>query len=260
MATHAPDIRHFLAPGTDNFQYLLTAGAEAMIVDPLDAEAIRAQLEADGVTAAGILITHTHWDHIHGLTALGTQHELPVYVHRDGQGDLPEGVAIEPVVDGDRIPFGGESIEVWETPGHHGAHVTYAWRDILLVGDVLFLAGCGNPNFGGDPDLLFDSVFGHLRGVDPAYRLAWGHDYAAKNLSFAAEVEPDNEAVDDLWNRLARDPASATLRTLAEELTINPFFRCDRPALLETARSEDPECPDDPRAVFKVLRRMRDRY
>ena len=45
--------------------------AEAAVVDPSgDAATIRLELAGMGAACAGILVTHTHWDHILGLAEL----------------------------------------------------------------------------------------------------------------------------------------------------------------------------------------------
>jgi sulfur dioxygenase len=74
-----------------------------------------------------------------------------------GDGGSPQ--ADMRVRHGDRIDFGGESIDVIETPGRMPTDVSYLWRDRLFSGDALHVRGCGRTDHpGGDAGTLFDSI------------------------------------------------------------------------------------------------------
>jgi len=251
-------VHRFRPPYGDNYQYAVVADGRALLVDPFDGKhALRELASAVGATPAGILITHTHWDHTQGVAELLEAHAgLPVYAHKDSLDELPGDEKVG-VADGSTIAFAGGEIEVLETPGHHPAHLTYRTDDTLLVGDVLFLAGCGNPNFGGDVDVLFEVVWERLRPLPDALRLAWGHDYADKNLRFALDVEPEHAALRALAEQVrACREAGQELpwRTLGEERATNPFLRCDEAALQAVVGA------DHAHAAFVALRGRRDRF
>ena len=214
----------------DNYQYILAVGGDAMVVDPFDETRCFAELDRLNLKPIGILITHTHWDHINGVQGFVQKADVPVYVHSLGVADLPYARTVV-LSDGDNIDFAGSQIGVRHLPGHHPAHVLYQWQGYAVVGDLLFLAGCGNPNFGGDVIQLFESIRKGFQSMNPETRLAWGHDYADKNLAFAVDVDPENEATPVLIEEIARLRASdqeLPWRTLAEEMAINPFLRASQ--------------------------------
>lgn len=255
-------VHRFRPPHGDNYQYLALAGDRCLIVDPFDDRAVLREVEALGARPAGVLITHTHWDHTNGLAGVLRAHPVPVYAHPAAREDLPKDADVHAVAEDDEIPFGDGAVTVMETLGHHPAHVTYRWAGLLFVGDVLFLCGCGNPNFGGNVDVLFATVWERLRDLPGELQLAWGHDYAEKNLRFAREVEPTNPALRELADEIAAATAAGggvPWRTLAAERDTNPFLRCDVAAVIESAVAHGAE-GRDPQAVFRALRAWRDRY
>src|SRR5438105_9221537 len=74
--------RYELGPiGTNCYVVRSGRGAsEAAVVDPSgDAATIRLELAQMGATCAGILVTHTHWDHILGLAELAEGTGVTVY-------------------------------------------------------------------------------------------------------------------------------------------------------------------------------------
>jgi len=67
--------------GTNCYVVRTERGAsEAVVVDPSgDAATIRLELAGMSATCAGILVTHSHWDHILGLADLAEGTGAPVY-------------------------------------------------------------------------------------------------------------------------------------------------------------------------------------
>lgn len=242
----------------------MVAARRCLIVDPFDGGKVLAESARLGLEPEGILLTHTHWDHINGVAEILRRHELPVYVHAAGRADVPleRPERLRLVGEGDRLDFAGHDIEVRAAPGHHPSHVLYIWQDYLIVGDVLFLAGCGNPNFGGNVDALFQTIWHTCRPLPGQLRLAWGHDYADKNLAFAAQVEPQNTAITALAVAIAsarRSGEDVAWRRLEDEAKVNPFLRCDQPAVVEWAQANG-ATSSAPRDVFVALRNKRNTF
>ena len=73
--------------GTNCYVVRSERGAtEAAVVDPSgDAATIRLELAGMGATCAGILVTHSHWDHILGLADLAEGTGATVYGCRGGR-------------------------------------------------------------------------------------------------------------------------------------------------------------------------------
>lgn len=67
------------------------AAADAAVFDPgWDAPALRLELARNGARCAGILLTHTHWDHVGAVAELAEGTGAPVYVSREAAPALAE--------------------------------------------------------------------------------------------------------------------------------------------------------------------------
>ncbi len=163
--------------------------SHALILDPGDEtdvilDAVR-QLRLD---VRGILLTHTHVDHIRGVGVVAVALGVPVWVHAadlpmyrsplnalppwlPAAADLPEPVAQPPQVEG--LPF-----TVIETPGHSpgGVCFYFAGAGVLFSGDTLFQGSVGRTDLpGGDAAALQCSLARLLRELPPETRVLPGH-------------------------------------------------------------------------------------
>jgi glyoxylase-like metal-dependent hydrolase (beta-lactamase superfamily II) len=149
----------------------------ALIVDPGDeADKLLAAIDALGVTLDGILLTHTHFDHVGAVApvarATGAEVWVPKieafvladimsYVPWPGFGPFESWDPEETVQGGEQLQLAGFDIEVVFTPGHTEGHVTYAFPEgpAIASGDVLFQSSVGRtdrPN--GDHQTLMRSI------------------------------------------------------------------------------------------------------
>ena len=148
--------------------------AEAAVVDPSgDAATIRLELAGMGAACAGIVVTHTHWDHILGLaelaegtgvTVYGPEAELDVF-QNPGRYYAGLGVALRAwtpdvlLSGGEEIEVAGIPFEVVAVPGHSPGHLAYYSDGVLLSGDVLFQGSVGRTDLPkGDWDTLLGSI------------------------------------------------------------------------------------------------------
>jgi len=154
----------------------------AIIVDPGDeADQLLAAVERLGIeTVEGILITHTHFDHVGAVAPVARATGAPVYcpelevdvlanimdyVPWPGFGPFESYQADRTVAGGDNLDLAGLNIDVIFTPGHSPGHVTYAIsdQDALFSGDVLFQGSVGRVDLpGGDWPTLLASIEGLL--------------------------------------------------------------------------------------------------
>lgn len=228
--------------GTTNYAYLLARGPDAALVDPGDAAAALALVEAAGVTPRWILHTHGHADHSGGTREVARRLGARVLGHG---GDARWYAPDEDLAGRGALELGALRLAVHHAPGHTPGSVLLAWEGHLLTGDTLFWGGCGNCRHGGDPAALARTFRTVLAPLDPALRVEPGHDYAEANLPFVLALEPDNRAA---AARLAAARAARAAGaepgapTLAEERAANPFLRA----------------PDD--AAFVALRARRDAW
>jgi glyoxylase-like metal-dependent hydrolase (beta-lactamase superfamily II) len=168
--------------------------SEAVIVDPGDeAPKLLAALQEHGLTLAGILVTHTHFDHIgavadlHDATGaevwcpegeLETLHDPNAVMRWEGFGPFRGYDAEHPVKGGDVVSLAGFDFQVVSTPGHSPDHVTYALPDegALFSGDVLFQGSIGRTDLpGSDHATLMRSIATLLERFDDATTVCPGH-------------------------------------------------------------------------------------
>lgn len=212
---------------SDNYAWRLVdseTGAVA-IVDPADATAIIAALEAAGGRLDLILLTHHHGDHIAGVDEVRARFNVPVVgaaadVHR-----LPK--LDQAVKEGDTVKLGNASAQVIETPGHTRGQINYFFPDgeVLLSGDTLFSLGCGRL-IEGTPAEMFASLR-KLAALPGGTKVCCGHEYTESNARFALSIDPDNQALQARAAevkalRAAGKPTVPSL--LSEELAANPFL------------------------------------
>ncbi|MPV86711.1 MBL fold metallo-hydrolase [Ostreibacterium oceani] len=186
----------FTVDGADNLLHIVADSAcrEAFIIDPAwDASAIIQQLEQYQLTPVGILLTHTHADHTSAVKPLLAKYDIPVYVSEAEYAvgrihlDKPHWVR-----DGDCINLGAQKIEVIATPGHTAGGVTYKTNNALIVGDTLFIDGCGHCDFpDSDAHQLFDSLQ-RLKSLADALSIYCGHDYGQQPIDSLGRQKQTN--------------------------------------------------------------------
>jgi len=149
----------------------------ALIVDPgEEAPNLLAAIEQLGVKLDGILLTHTHFDHVGAVApiakATGAEVWVPElekqvladidsYVPWPQFGPFESWDAEHTVSGGERLELAGLEIDVLFTPGHSPGHVTYSIPDeqVVFSGDVLFQSSVGRTDLpGGDWPTLLESI------------------------------------------------------------------------------------------------------
>ena len=182
----------------------------AVVVDPgADAAEIRLSLARSGVTCAGILLTHSHYDHIGALADLAEGTGAPVWLP-EGEldvfrrpNDFFPGVQTRAFEGDATLLGGGETVEaagisfqVLHVPGHSPGHVSYYAEGCLFSGDVLFAGSVGRTDLPfGDWETLLESI----RSLADAY--------PAETVVYSGHGPPTT-----LGDELVRNPFLAELR------------------------------------------------
>ena len=143
--------------------YILWSEVEdrAWLVDIGDIEPVLDFADEKGLHYNGVLLTHSHFDHIYGLPSLiGRFPECKVYTTEYGKDALAssklnlsryQGVPIEykgdnvvVVQEGDslRLFDGGPVMQFYETPGHNPGCLTMVCGDVIFTGDS-YIPGVG---------------------------------------------------------------------------------------------------------------------
>jgi hydroxyacylglutathione hydrolase len=246
---------------TDNYIWMIHDGREALVVDPGEATPVTAVLQQRGLRLTGILVTHHHGDHVGGIDELRAVLQGPVF------GPAHERTP-EPCIrlhEGDVAEWNGLRFRVIDVPGHTSGHIayhcaTFAGGPVLFCGDTLFSAGCGRL-FEGTPAQMHASL-GKLAALPPDTRVCCAHEYTLSNLRFAQAVEPDNTHIAGhiAQCEVLRARQEPTLpSTVGLELQINPFMRCEQPAVMAAARKRG-AASDDSVTVLATLRQWKNEY
>jgi glyoxylase-like metal-dependent hydrolase (beta-lactamase superfamily II) len=199
--------------GTNCYVVRAERGAEeCVVVDPgADAATLRLELAGMNTRCAGILVTHTHWDHIGGIADLAEGTGAPVHISTVEAPVLQNpddfyaalGVHIrgcEPdvLLEGDEaLDLAGIAFETMRVPGHSPGHLAFHANGSLFSGDVLFAGGVGRVDLpGGDWETLLASI------------RALADRFPEDTIVYSGHGPPTT-----LGDELARNPFLAELRT-----------------------------------------------
>ena len=141
----------------------------------------------DGLRIRFVIDTHTHADHFSASRRLAEQLGAMTVMHRASPAP---GISMR-VDDGESIVLGKLRLQVLHTPGHTADSMCLAGEDRVFTGDTLLIGGTGRTDLpSGDPEALYDSLFGKLLALDPALLVYPAHDYKGRSHStIGAEIE-----------------------------------------------------------------------
>jgi glyoxylase-like metal-dependent hydrolase (beta-lactamase superfamily II) len=133
--------------------------------------------EREGIDVTHLLLTHHHYDHVVGASALAERFGVPICAH-ELTDELIDDKVDDTFADGDTIETGGLRIEVMHTPGHCADHCALDFNGTdVLTADVLFkgtVGGTRAPGATGFEDLR-SSVMDRLMKLPPETRVHPGH-------------------------------------------------------------------------------------
>ena len=163
-----------------NYNYLVVdpATRQAVIVDPAwQMDKIDQALELAQAELAGILVTHSHPDHLNLAAPLSERLRCPIWMSKREIAD--SGFQSERLVGIDNAPWyvGGMQIQPILTPGHTPGCVCFLVGDNLFTGDVLFAEGCGMcPDMEG-AYAMYQSLEYLKVLIEPHTQIYPGHSY-----------------------------------------------------------------------------------
>lgn len=192
-----------------NFVYLIgdQETRECLVVDPAwEVDRILEEAKRDEMTITGILVTHSHYDHVNGVEAILKATDARVYINKEEQAFLKHSRAestgifinvsspnLMVVSSGDKIKAGKIPVEFIHTPGHTPGSQCFLVNKNLVSGDTLFIGYCGRCDLpGGDPEKMYESLTQKLAKLDDETLLYPGHNYSDRAVTVLGEEKKTN--------------------------------------------------------------------
>ena len=263
--TITPQVQAFFDPATNTISYIVKdpASAACAIVDSVmdidyaagritydHADAMIAEIEAQGLALEWIIETHVHADHLSaapyiqqklgGRIGIGAKirvvQETFGKIFNEGTEFQRDGSQFDRLFeDGDTYMVGTMPCFALYTPGHTPACMVHVMGDAAFVGDTLFMpdGGSARADFpGGDAGQLYDSIQKVLALPDQM-RLFMCHDYGPNGRDIRWETTVAEEKAQNIHVgggqtrdefiafRTARDATLAMPRLIIPSLQVN---------------------------------------
>ena len=246
----------------DNYAYLVECPSTRAIaiVDPSEAAPVIAALEKTPGKPVAVWCTHHHPDHVGGVADLVAHFgaDLAVIGHATERARIPH--LSRGVEHGERWTLGTLGVAALHVPAHTTGAIAFVVSDrAAFTGDTMFVAGCGRL-FEGTAAMMhraLHEVFGTLEDEVEVYP---GHEYAEKNLRFAALVEPGNRAVRAKLAAVSEQRTRGLFcvpSTMGDERATNPFVRVRAEGVRAFAKEHGAN-PSDAVEVLAAVRNARD--
>ncbi|MGH7893681.1 MAG: MBL fold metallo-hydrolase [Candidatus Binatia bacterium] len=197
--------------------YVVACGetCSGVLVDPELSQIDRtlALVGKAGVRLHYVIDTHTHADHFSASRELARRLGVPSVMHRASVAPYVD-VRVD---DGETLIAGRLRLRILSTPGHTDDSISLVLPDRVLTGDTLLRGGTGRTDLPtGNPEALYDSLFGRLLQLDDALAVYPGHNYK-----------------------------DAPVATIGQEKSVNPRLqKRDRAAFVEQMRTLSLGMPD----------------
>ncbi len=174
--------------------YLVTSDDEkhSVVIDPSVSYDFVFRQRGSIPTVDGIILTHTHFDHVLCLSEWKNETGAPVYINELDAESLSDGEkngysvffgeqrsygkADVLLKDGDTVEFGDERLSLLHTPGHTAGSSCFVGDEVMFTGDTIFAdGGYGRTDlYSGSPRQLFSSLK-KLFSLDKNYIIFPGH-------------------------------------------------------------------------------------
>jgi len=163
----------------------------AVVIDPALGQVDRyiGIANREGLRVRYIIETHTHADHFSAARQLRERLGASIVMHRNSSAPYVD----MQVEDGHLIAVGELRFRIMHTPGHTRDSMCVQIEDRVFTGDTLLIGGTGRTDLPtGDPEELYDSLFGKLLLLYGETLVFPAHDYKGQSHSTIAAEIADN--------------------------------------------------------------------
>ena len=157
------EIRKVVVGALEENCYVLIKNNTCIIVDPgADYNKIKEVIGDNKVL--GVLITHSHFDHIGALRNFLTKRSVKIFK----RSNLEE----------KEYNLGDFSFECIYTPGHSKDSVTFYFKEnnTMFIGDFIFKDSIGRTDLPGGDSKEMEKSIEKIKKYDPTIRIYPGHD------------------------------------------------------------------------------------
>ncbi|MBF0274090.1 MAG: MBL fold metallo-hydrolase [Nitrospinae bacterium] len=239
-----------------NYSYLVIdeTSKEAITIDPITPLELIQTVKENGLKLKYIFNTHGHYDHTSGNTDVKKATGAALCVHKEER----IGADIYPV-DNETFQVGEINVQIIHTPGHTPGGISIIVNnELFFCGDTIFLAGCGNCNFGGDVKTTYETFSNRLSNLPDHLKVLCGHNYFDINMPFSLSLFSSNEELKKK-NIEVQASNSEPLSTMGEEKSYNPFLNFNNPALQKDVANKTGKNLSLGFELFREVRSLKDR-
>lgn len=143
----------------------------------------------DALRIRFVIDTHTHADHFSASCQIADRLGAMRVMHIASPAPRVD----MRVDDGELLAVGKLRLQVLHTPGHTADSMCLVGDDLVFTGDTLLIGGTGRTDLPtGDPEALYDSLFGRLLKLDPTLKIFPAHEYKGRTHSTIGEEIANN--------------------------------------------------------------------
>lgn len=175
------------------------------VIDPqLQIEMYTDYAQTHRMKITHVFETHAQADHLSGAKLLAEKTEARVHYHENATASYP----IVRVHDGEEISVGNVLLKILHTPGHTIDSISILVSDttrstdpwFVLTGDTLFVGDTGRPDLDGNPEQLYESIWGKLLTLPDSVEMFPSH-YAGSSCGKAMSPKPSSTiGFERRWN------------------------------------------------------------
>ncbi|HVI45409.1 MAG TPA: MBL fold metallo-hydrolase [Chitinophaga sp.] len=207
------EIQQFtFSPLQENTYLLINGKKECIIIDPGcyfqdERKELLQYIQTHGLNVTRLLNTHCHLDHIFGNKLVSETYKVRPEFHeaeqpvldRSQQAGAMYNLPFEPsplagryLIEGEKVLFGDNELEVLLTPGHSPGSVSFYCeaQKFVIAGDALFYQSIGRTDLpGGNHETLLRSIREKLFTLPDDVRVFSGHG-PATSIGFEKKYNP----------------------------------------------------------------------